>query len=329
MNQLLEIPVFDLTDEAPALAASVAAADRLQELFEEAETHYGRRFITIADHVSRRWIERNTSPYRHEIAMLAEAAPFPGAWFLNVSLEWCCTCGVAVDAESGNVHLLRTLDWPLTGLGRGLIAVLQKGPAGRFLNLTWPGFAGVVTALAKGRFAAALNQAPMPRYGMGLRGDWAIGRVRTWRSREIPPMHLLRQVFERCLTYDDARHALSRTPIAVPAIFSLAGSRPGEGCVIERTTGSAHIHEAPISAANHWRTPELRGHDRGSQSGERAKFMETVLESAPGHDLKWLESPLLNPMTRLAASMNAADGTVVAQGFEADGPATKTLALAL
>ena len=65
--------------------------------------------------------------------------------------------------------------------------------------------------------------------------DLALNALRTWGIRSIPPDHLLREVFETCKTFGEARHRLETTPIARPAIFVLAGCRPGERCVIERT----------------------------------------------------------------------------------------------
>src|SRR5215469_15114520 len=58
----------------------------------------------------------------------------------------------------------------------------------------------------------------------------------TWPGiRHIPPDQLLRVVFEECTTFAQARRRLEGTPIARPVIFTLAGCRPGERCVIERT----------------------------------------------------------------------------------------------
>jgi hypothetical protein len=85
------------------------------------------------------------------------------------------------------VRLLRVLDWRQPGLGRALIVVRQRGAAGDFANLTWPGFVGVVTAMAPGRFAVALNQPPMMSWGLTAPLDWLVGRIRVWRSRALPP----------------------------------------------------------------------------------------------------------------------------------------------
>lgn len=325
---LPEIPVIDVADDdAPSLGTAEAAEDRLEALVAAAEAHYGRRFIAVADRMTRRWARRNTTPYLDEIGSFADRLPVPGGWFLNISFEWSCTCGVHADPASGAMRMLRVLDWPLSGLGRSLVAAHQAGPAGRFLNLTWPGFAGVVTGIARGRFAAAINQAPLPNRGLGCWGDWATSRLGIWRSREMPPMHLLRQVFEHCLSYEDARRALIHAPLAVSAIFTLVGPRPGEGCIIERKPHEAWVHPAPAAAANHWLSPDLRGRSRSASSPDRHNQMMALLEERPADGLDWLTPPIRNRMTRLAATLDPAEGRVLAQGFEEDGPATRPLAL--
>jgi hypothetical protein len=325
---LRDIPVLDVEGElSPPLALMREAPDMLTELIGRAEAHYGRGVIRFGERMSARWLARNVTPYADEIAAVAEMVGRPGGQFLNASFEWSCSCGLADAPGGGTVRLLRVLDWPLDGLGRDVIAARQRGPAGPFINMTWPGYAGSVTGLAPGRFAAAVNQAPMERFRMGRYGDWAVNRARVWRSREIPPMHLMRQVFEHCSRYEDAKLALTHTPIAIPAIFLLTGTKPGEGCVIERTAHRAWVLDAPEAVANHWLTPGLTGRERGRRSRQRREAMEAVMhDPAPG--IGWLAEPMLNPKTRLACVMDAAAGTLVAQGFEAEAPATNVLELA-
>jgi hypothetical protein len=324
---LPSIPVVDVEGEpGPPLALMRAAPDRLGELIAHAEAHYGPRTIALGERISRRWLARNVTPYADEIEAVAATVGRPGGAFLNASFEWACSCGVAADPEAGGMRLMRVLDWPLDGLGRGLVAALQRGPAGPWTNLTWPGYAGCVTGLAEGRFAAAVNQAPMTRHGMGRYGDWAANRLCVWRSAEIPPMHLMRQVFEHCSRYEDARHALTHTPIAIPAIFVLAGVKPGDGCIIERTATAARVHPAPETVTNHWLSPDLHGRERGRRSRERRAAMARVF-AGPAEGLEWLAEPMLNRKTRLACTMNAATGALVAQGFEAGAAATETLRL--
>ena len=327
-----ELPLHDLEGElSAALALMRREKARLDALVATARRFYTPPFVALADRLSRRWLARNISPYRDEIAAVAHLLGRPGGYFLNVSFEWTCTAGVAPDPGGAGMRLLRVLDWPLPGLGRNLVAVRQRGPAGPFVSLTWPGFAGVATALAPGRFAAALNQAPIPRHYLGPAGDFAIERAAVWRRREMPPMHLLRQVMESCAGYRDAKLALTHGPLAIGGLFTLAGTRPGEGCVIERTPFGAAVFEAPVCVANDWLTPGRGGRARGRDNAGRRALMESVVAepaTQTSRDFDWLAPPVLNRTTRLVCEMNPATGRLIAQGWEADGPATAVLRVA-
>ena len=129
-----------------------------------------------------------------------------------------------------------------TGRSRGLAAISRspawRGAAGDYYSATWPGFVGVLTAMAPGRFSAAINQAPLwrrTRHPWLRLYDVAANAIATWSLRHIPPDQLLRQAMETCATFAQARALLESTPIARPVIYTLAGCAPGERCVIERT----------------------------------------------------------------------------------------------
>ena len=88
---------------------------------------------------------------------------FPGIWFLNGCYQWGCTA--LAREQSGVLWLVRTLDWPFPGLGRGLEIARMRGIAGDFDNVTWPGYVGVLTASARGfslRASIRLNVAAHP-----------------------------------------------------------------------------------------------------------------------------------------------------------------------
>ncbi len=318
---LPEIPVHDAKDAAQLFAAERA---RGEALLSTAHALYGRAFVRFADARSRAWLARAETPYAPEIAHVAHTLGAPGAYFLNLSYEWGCTCAVGPDPNGRGWRLVRTLDWPLDGLGRALVALGRETPHGPFIDLTWPGFAGTVQGFAPGRFAAALNQAPMLRRGLPPALDWALNRVRVGRSRALPPTHLLRRALETAPDFAAARRMLTETPLCLPAIFSLAGTE--DGCVIERTEDDAHIHPGPARATNHWQSPRFRGTARRSESEARLAAIDSLAPAA-GADFAWLVPPILNPTTRLALWANPAQGRLEAQGFEADGPATKRLSL--
>jgi hypothetical protein len=177
--------------------------------------------------------------------------------------------------------------------------------------------------MAPGRFAVALNQPPMIRFGLTPPLDWLMSRVRVWQSRDLPPAHLLRQVCETCASYDEARERLCETPLCLPALFTLAGVDPGEGCVIERTQHRAVRRDMPAAVGNHWADLAERGRPRGARSHERAARMTSALAGGE----PWMAAPIINRHTRLVAVLNPARGRLTLQGWEKDGPVTGQLML--
>jgi hypothetical protein len=314
------IPLIDAGRDGPT-ALAAAAPDHLARIMAISEKRYGRVALALGDRISRGWLERTANPYLTEIAAVARAIGRPGAHLLNLSYEWTCTSGVGPDPDGDGSRLLRTLDWPLDGLGRNVVVARQHGEAGVYYNVTWPGFSGIVTAMAPGRFSAAINQPPMRRYTPSCWFDWVISRGRTFRSHALPPAHLLRRVFDTCRTFEAAKAMLTETPICLPAFFVLSGIREDQGCVIERLETRAAVRPAPVSAANHWIALPVPGHPRGFDSDGRCALMERLRDRA-ADDFGWVAPPILNETTRLAVSANAARGRLAVQGFESTGPAT-------
>jgi hypothetical protein len=324
-TKLPTIPLFDVRAEGP-LALLDKAPRSLAAVVAEGRRQYGGLALRLGDRATWQWLTRNQNPYRDEIAAVAAHLSLPGAFLLNLSYEWSCTCGIGRDPSGEGGRLLRTLDWPMNGLGRNVVVARQQGEAGPYYNVTWPGFVGVFTAMAPGRYSAAINQPPMRRFSRSCWFDWAINRTGAWRKSGLPPSHLLRRVFDECRTYEDARDMLIETPLCVPAFFSLGGVNGVEGCVIERLEHRAAVHEAPVSIANHWLTFEVPGRDRGLNSAGRRSQMDSFLDRVPD-DFSWLLPPILNDTTRLAVIANAATGTLMAQGCEIGGPATRVFSL--
>jgi hypothetical protein len=320
------IPVVD-TGPSFAMETLMAHEARAHALLDSATGPLPSAALRQLDKVSRRWLAKWENAHLAEIDAIAGRLARPGAYFLSVNYEWACTCRVAPDPRRKSARLVRVLDWRTPGLGRHVIAARVKGRQGRFVTLTWPGYTGVLTGMAPGRFSAALNQAPM-RKAIGFYAlDWAVSRRRIWTMPHPTPAHLLRSVFESAADFAEARERLTREPISTPAIFALAGMRAGETVVIERTETDVRLHVGPNVAANHWEAPGWRGRSRGVASAERASMMHCVMpDLAP--DFSWLAPPILNPTTRVVMVADAAEGRLVAQGFEAMSPATAPLDLA-
>ena len=327
-NLLPAVPVIDVPPaEEPALVSLAAEPARFDLLLRQARRSYTPLGIRFADTRSRRWSARSSSPYAAAVCEVDQALSARGAFLLNYSYEWGCTAAAADDPMQGGMTLLRTLDWPFDGLGRALLVTRPDSAAGRYLSITWPGFVGVLTGLAPGRFAAAINQPPLPLPGWGRSAGWLAARFRVNRSAALPPSHLLRLVFERCRDFAEAVALLRQTPICLPAIFTLAGPEPGQAAVIERTQGGAFEPATPV-AANHWAAEGgPQGRPRNESSHARRAAMDALRTAIPAWSLDWLSPPILQPDTRLAVMANPRSGRLLVQGWEASGAATAALDL--
>jgi hypothetical protein len=322
------IPVIDARNAGePAVMSALAEPARLKMVLDAGDRTYTPWGVRFADGRSRALSERLASPYAAAVRQVDGAIGRRGAYLLNHSYEWGCTAGAADDPGAGGSTLFRTLDWPFDGLGRALVVVRQGGPAGHYLSATWPGFVGVLTGLAPGRFAAAINQPPLPLPGWGRAVGWLAARRRVGRSRAMPPAHLLRLAFDTCPDFAAAAALLRATPICLPAIFTLAGPAAGEAMVIERTSDAA-FHPADAAAANHWAaTPGPAGRPRNRTSRDRRGAMCALMAAPPGWSLDWVRPPVLLPDTRLAVMANPRIGRMLLQGWESSGPATAVLDL--
>lgn len=321
---LFEIPLLDLGRGGP-VALAERADDRLAVLVAQARKRYGGMTLRLGDRATQQWLVRNGNPYRHEIAAIASRIPVPGAFVLNLSYEWSCTAGVGPDPSGEGMRMLRTLDWPLKGLGATLVVARCETEAGEYYSATWPGFVGVLTAMAPGRFCAAINQPPARRISGRCWFDWALHRRGVWRQSALPPSHLLRKAFDECRTYAEAKALLIETPLCIPAFFSLASAGVGadaEGCVIERQEVKAAVHEAPMSISNHWLSLPMSGyHDRGGDSIGRRRLMDRVRDAVPD-DFSWVAPPILNYKTHASAIANAHRAQFLLQGWEGGQPVT-------
>jgi hypothetical protein len=320
---LPEIPVLKVGADWPYEVLD-QEFDRLNTLLNESSGRIPKLAVRLADAISRRWLERWHETYLNEIDRISARIARPGAYFFNLSYEWGCTTSAGPSPDRRSARLIRTLDWPDRGLGRYVVAVRVESAAGPWLTLTWPGYTGVLQAVAPGRFAAALNQAPMDRTTGLYLTDWIFSRFEVWRRPHLTPALLLRQVFEKARDFQDAKAMLSNTPVALPTIYTLAGIRPEEACVIERLPESVHLIDGPAGAANAWQTPGWAGHARGKDNGARLDLMRTAVPSLDG-EFDWLQPPILNRRTRLALVADAASGALVARGYEDERAATATL----
>jgi hypothetical protein len=337
MKPLISIPYSDIREGTP-LDLLDAHLGNARSLVVAATNTYGplgqlasKAVLPLGDTISRRWLERCKNPYLHEIHAIAHRLGRDGVYFFNVCFEWGCTSGVW-QTDTGPL-LRRVLDWPFPALGEHIVVAHQKGPAGEFLNATWPGVTGIYQASAPGRFAAAINQAPMRENGAGFLIDWLQARIETGKNEAIPPSHLLRQVFETARNYAEAKNTLCRTPLAVPAIFILAGTRTNEGCVIERTETQFALRE--MNAGRVCATNHFVGDFEDPTKSWRARPIDSEgrLSCAIGlagdcEERTWFSDPIANINSRLAMTANPSTGEISVFGTEGVAPVTEVFRFA-
>ena len=335
MQPLVKIPYVDLGGYTPLellflhRRSAALLVEGAKRTFGEASLLASTLTMPWTDRASHRWLEKSDNPYLREIEAMAEALGLPGVYTLNLCFEWGCTSGAW--RSDGTPFLRRVLDWPFPALGEHIVVAHQKGQAGAFFNVTWPGLSGILQAMAPGRFAAAINQAPMRRRGAGFVGDWALGRIAVARNTALPPSHLLRQAFETAPDYAAAKAMLCTTPLAVPAIFVLCGIGNGEGCVIERSEEAFAVREMAdghVCATNHFES-----HLNDAGQGWRARPIDSrgrlvcARTLGPATDLFWFTPPIANVNSRLALTANAANGTLMVMGTAGERPVTEIFRL--
>jgi hypothetical protein len=325
---LRDIPVID-APEGPLQLAEICAT-QLLHIVGQVQRLIPSPILRLGDAYAGRCLRGAGNPYLHEIDSIARLMGRPGAYALNFCFEMACTTACCSKDGRSAMQLYRTLDWPFR-LGADIVVAKHAGTVGSYYNITWPGYVGVLTAIAHGRFAGAINQPPMTysldRFGLGMPVDWMINRWRMRVMTALPPAHLLRQAFEQCSTYAEAKRLLTATPICIPAIFTLTGVTPDQGCIIERRENDSVVHEGPACITNHWLNGRFKGYPRrGRNSLRRLSAMRATMATLDsGFD--WLRPPVLNSLTRMAAELNAGTGRLMVTGWHGAVPQTHPLTL--
>lgn len=152
-------------------------------------------------------------------------------------LPFCCTAGIRRLDGYGLVHV-RTLDWPIAGMGRATRLFRFRRGSREFLSIGVPGQVGILSGMLPKGYSVTINWAPpagLPTFDFG-------------------PSFLLRDVLESCDSYSAAVEVLARTSLSASVFFTVCGVEPEEACVIERTRRDVAIR--PINGhtlvqANH------------------------------------------------------------------------------
>ncbi len=316
------------------------APERVQALVAEALSRRSHPLLPLAtrivDRLSHYWLARQLNPYLEEIRNVAAAVGRPGAFFLNTVYEWACSTSLAPAPSGGGARMIRVLDWGLSGIGRHVVVARHETTHGPFYNATWPGYAGVLTGMAPGRFAAAINQAPrVPAVGHPTL-DGIVTRLRVLRARgSLPAAHLLRQAFERASDFDAALQLLldENVELAMPAIFALAGTEPDQYCVVEALGRVRRLHRrdtadgAALGVANRWLSPDLEGTPRNESvttgpaltpeaNNAVRETMVCGLQKYESPAAADLEEPVLNSHTVMLVVADARRGTMIVEALD-------------
>lgn len=172
-----------------------------------------------------------------------------------------CTAGFF---SSTNPIFIRTLDWPLRGIGPATrVFHFHKGDRS-FVAIGIPGFVGVLSGMVPGEYSVCINW--LPHSGLP-----------TFSNRS--PIMLIREVLEKMDTYDHAVTFLSTCAISSSASFSVCGRRKKDMCVIERTCGSAHIRHGDLTEANHFTFSKFHHHNKSIRENGDNESMSTFEDS--------------------------------------------------
>ncbi|HXZ00715.1 MAG TPA: hypothetical protein VEI03_11990 [Stellaceae bacterium] len=335
LRQAAEIPVIAVGG-LPSLELCLRAPEGVRALITEALSRRSHPLLPLAtgliDRLSHSWLVRQANPYLDEIRQVAAAVGRPGTFFLNTIYEWACSTSVAAD-PAGGARMIRVLDWGLSGIGRHVVVARHETAHGPFYSATWPGYAGVLTGMAPGRFSAAINQAPqVPALGWRVL-DEIVTRWRVLRSRgTLPATHLLRRAFEKARDFAAALEVLAdeRVDLAMPAIFALAGTEPDQCCVVEALGRLRRVHRAAGGAcgvANQWLSPDLEGRPRNRSIATGAPITPEANNAARALMIRALQrgafagaadlpEPVLNSHTVMVVVANAGRGEMTVEALD-------------
>jgi hypothetical protein len=342
LSECAILPEIPLVDVRRLASADLCRYDleRVRDLVGAALSRRSHVLLPLAtrliDRISHSWLARQADFYLEEIRHVADLLDRPGAFFLNTVYEWACSTSVAADPTGEGARMIRVLDWGLSGLGRHVVIARHDTPHGPFYNATWPGYAGVLNAMAPGRFSAAINQAPrVPVLGIRVVDD-ILTHVRVLYSADtMLASHLLRRVFEEAPDFEAAVEMLAddRVTVAMPALFALAGTEPDEGCIVEAFGKERRVHRGRagssdvLGMANQWLSADLKGRARNeavttappmtaeANNAARRSIIRR-LQSADFRGSADLPEPVLNSQTVMVLVANAKRGELMVEALD-------------
>ena len=215
----------------------------------------------------------------------------------------------------GMVHG-RNLDWPLIAIRKHTIIIHFDGESGPFSAVTMPGFVGVLSGVAPGRFSVSLNA------NEDRLSSWK-PNFRGWCSNL-----LLRYVLQYCENFSDALELISSEPAFAPFFVQLTGTRKGEAAVIAvEPSGNNSVYEMgsfPLGVSNHYPDneeyeDECWEENQYEYSTDSLKRYQKAVSSANACRARTLrgcssvmrEKPVYNPMSFHSMVMHPKSGEII------------------
>jgi hypothetical protein len=225
-------------------------------------------------------------------------------------------CSTFVSVGPGAPLHARNLDWHFPGnllREHPLLFRVRGAPAGTYVSVGWPGLTGALTAVAPGRFSVSVNF-------VKARGD-GFGRLLARAAAGATPVAwTVRDALERAADFEAAVAMLRDAPLLAPVLFTIAGVRPGEACIVERSTRAAGVRRCSPSSAgsvcvtNHYASAELHGrsvdYDAGDTLVRLAAVTHGLAQRAPASeaDAFAVLATAVRGHTQHQAVMRAAEG---------------------
>lgn len=281
-------------------------------VFSDAQLDHARRLIDVyrndlgksvgrAAAISRSVRSVLPAEYWSEVQSVATRVSVPAdvmllcnVYYDMVSALIGCTA-FAVDTPAGPLHA-RNLDWWTENrlLNETSMACLFKGaPAGEFISIGWPGYLGVLSGMAPGRFAITLNA--------------VLSEEATQVA--LPIAFQIRKTFEETETFSGAVERLSQAVIPGNCLLLISGVGRGEMLVIERTpTRNAirHAEAGRIIVANDYLKLDaetaLANTELQSSSCGRYDRVATLLQKPPA-GLQGCIDYLRNPAVQMSITV--------------------------
>jgi hypothetical protein len=305
--------------------------DKLEQTLDLAIGHVPAPLLALGDRLALAWLKANDNPWRATIEAIGREIGRPGVALMNLCYEWGCT--TATGRSTAGPALVRTVDWPLVGIGRYVTVTVERTQHGPVAFVTWPGFVGAASAFAPGRFALAVNQAPLPRISGSPGLDWFLAVTGRFLSGGLPLVHLVREAALHACNFEEAVDLIvSCRRVVAAGIVVACGTRRGETAVIERFLRRSTIHrdgDDDLCAANDWLSSGIRcwprapGRTQEDRAADCRRRVDALRRSFPGRpeDFSWVTPPVLNDNTRAALFCCPADGRLAVRGFDrhADG----------